>query len=73
MNQYENQVAQIIEKPWSFYSSMHLGLGVKIGSFDKPGINLEARIPEVMLYKKSNSFINPNVGGGIALSVRIPL
>lgn len=73
MNQYESDVENLIEDPWKFYSTFQLGVGMKIGKAGKPGVNLEACVPEFIAANIDNSFVSPDFGGGFRLSIRIPL
>jgi hypothetical protein len=73
MNQYESNVENLIEDPWKFYSTFQLGVGMKIGKAGKPGVNLEACVPEFILVNGKSSLVSPDFGGGLRLSIRIPL
>jgi hypothetical protein len=72
MAQYEEGVDGIIEDPWSFYSTLHLAVGMKIGKAEKPGFNIEACVPSFILANTNSSFVLPIAGGGIQLNIRIP-
>jgi len=73
MNQYEEEISDIIEDPWKFYATAGLAVGLKIGDAGKPGINIEACIPSGIMRSNSSSFVSPAVGAGIQLNIRFPL
>ncbi len=72
MEQYEDDVAGIVEKPWSFYSSFHLGVGLRIGKPDKPGANIEFLYPAAIWGQNSKGLVNPEAGGGVQVNLRLP-
>jgi hypothetical protein len=72
MNQYEDAIGNIVEKPWSFYSSVHLGIGFRIGKHEKPGANIEFLFPAAIWGEDKQSLVNPEAGGGVQINVRLP-
>jgi hypothetical protein len=73
MQHYEEEVGRIVEDPWHFYSTVQLGIGLKIGKNSKPGINIEACVPVAILANYKSSFVTPEAGGGFQLNIRFPL
>ena len=72
MQKNEGEVDRIIEDPWKFYASLHLAICFKIGKPDRPGVNIEACVPSVILSNNNSSFVTPYAGGGLQLNLRIP-
>jgi len=72
MKIFEDEIENVIEKPWVFYSSFDLGVGFRIGMVDKPGVNLEIHIPVTMIRGGKQDFVTPEAGTGIQLNARIP-
>ena len=73
MEPFQDEVGKIIDAPWSFYSSCHLGVGFKLGKDPKPGVNFEICVPAAVLANGKTSLVTPQVGGGFQFNVRIPL
>jgi hypothetical protein len=72
MDPYEEEVAQIIEDPYPFYSSLYLGMGLQICRSGKPGCNLEFCIPVGMITAGESGFYVPQTGVGFRFAFRIP-
>lgn len=72
MKVFEDEIENIIEKPWAFYSSFHLGVGFRIGKEDKPGVNLEMLVPVILITGRKQGLVSPETGAGIQLNARIP-
>lgn len=72
MEQYEDAVGRIVEKPWSFYSSFHVGIGFRIGKQDKRGANIEFLLPAAIWARNSHGLVNPEAGAGIQVNLRLP-
>ena len=73
MESYQDDVSKIIEEPYPFYSSFHLGIGFKVGKFAKPGFNIEVCVPAGMLTTAKSGFVTPQAGGGFQFMIRLPL
>jgi hypothetical protein len=73
MNPYEKDVADVIESPSSFFGSLNLGIGLKVGRPGKAGFNIETAFPIGIFTSGKAGFVNPQAGGGVQLMVRIPL
>lgn len=73
MDSYEQGIEQIIEEPLSYYATAYAAIGMKIGKSDKPGVNLEACIPAVIICNYDAAFVKPTAGGGFQINLRIPL
>jgi hypothetical protein len=72
MQKYTDEVADIIEDPWSVYASVHLAVGFKLGQPGKTAVMWEVCFPSAVLAPR-NGFLKPQAGGGFQLNVRIPL
>ncbi|MBN1414362.1 MAG: outer membrane beta-barrel protein [Bacteroidales bacterium] len=72
MGQYEDEVADIIEEPYAFYSSLYAAAGLKIGRQTKPGVNFEFCVPAFMITTGSSGLVNPTTGCGFQLNIRLP-
>jgi hypothetical protein len=72
MEQYEDAIGDVVEKPWSFYSSVHLGIGFRIGKHEKPGVNIEFLYPAAIWGQDKQGLVNPEGGGGVQVNVRLP-
>lgn len=72
MNQYKDEPGKIVEKPWSFYSSFHLGVGFRIGKPEKPGVNIELLYPASVWGEDKPALVSPDAGGGVQVNVRLP-
>ena len=73
MNAYEEDVSDVVESPYSFFGSLNLGIGIKVGRLSKPGFIIEASFPVGMLTPGKASFVNPEAGAGAQVMLRIPL
>ena len=72
MEVFEDELSQVVEEPWAFYSSVHLGVGFRIGREEKPGVNIEILIPATIMTGSSESLVSPGAGAGLMLNARIP-
>ncbi len=70
---FEKDVAEIVESPPSFYGSLSLGIGFKVGKPGKSGFNIETVFPVGILTPGKAGFVNPEAGAGVQLMVRIPI
>jgi hypothetical protein len=73
MNQYKSEVKSVIEKASPSFTTFHLGVGLKIGKTDKPGISVEANVPVGVVFPGGSYLASPTAGGGFQLLVRVPL
>jgi hypothetical protein len=73
MNKNEENVAEVIERPSSYFASFHLGIGLKVGKLTKPGFILEASIPVGIVTPDKATLVTPQAGAGVQFMVRIPL
>jgi len=73
MNPYEKDVADVVEEPSSYYGSLNLGIGLKVGKLQKPGFVIEANFPVGILTPGKVSFVTPQAGIGVQVMVRVPL
>lgn len=71
MEQYKSEVLKVIEKPINYYSTLSLGIGLKIRKLEKTGIHIEAALP-VAMFTPSKSFVRPVAGTGLQISLRFP-
>jgi hypothetical protein len=72
MSKYNTEIGDLIEKPWPVYSSVHLGVGFKLGKPGKAAVMWEVIVPAALVTPK-NGLVTPQAGGGFQLNVRIPL
>jgi len=73
MEPYEDEVAEVIEEPWPFYSSLYLGIGLLVPKSAKPGFNIEFCIPVGMITTGDPALVDSKAGVGFHLMFRIPL
>jgi hypothetical protein len=73
MEPYRNDVLKVVEKASPYYTTFHLGLGLKVGKFEKPGICIEAYAPIGVIFPDNSYFVYPIAGGGIQIMARIPI
>jgi hypothetical protein len=73
MNHYEEEVADIVEEPSSYYGSLNLGIGIKVGKLQKPGFVIEANFPVGIFTPGKMSFVTPQAGIGVQVMIRVPL
>jgi len=72
MQTYEKEVGRVVEDPWTFYSTVQLAIGLKIGKTPISGINIEACAPVAILANYKSTFVTPQAGGGFQVNVRFP-
>lgn len=72
MEKYQDGILNKIQDPDTFYSTMFLGFGIKLGKNDKPNINIEACLPALYLSDYSTGLVKPEAGGGIQINLQIP-
>jgi hypothetical protein len=72
MDQFDDKIGDVVEDPWTFYSSFHLGVGFRIGKDEKPGVNLEVLVPVAIMAGHKSGLVNPEAGGGFQINVRLP-
>jgi hypothetical protein len=73
MEQYRADVIKVVEDASPNYTTFHIGVGLKIGKSNKPGISLEANAPVGVMFPKGSYFVNPQAGGGFQLLLSIPI
>ncbi|GEM_PF-1239747 len=73
MDKYEEDVAKLFDEAEDFYSTMYFGIGVKVGRVGKINFNIDARIPAFVLTGKKAGLVQPIAGGGVNISVQVPL
>jgi hypothetical protein len=73
MEQYQAEVIKVIEKPSPNFTTFHIGLGLKIGKSDKPGISIETYTPLGVRFPKGSYLVKPLAGSGIQLLLSIPI
>lgn len=73
MSQYKSEVLSVIEKPSPNYTSFHIGLGIKIGKSDKPGISIETYTPIAVRFPDGKYLVEPMAGSGIQFLMSLPL
>jgi hypothetical protein len=73
MEQYQADVIKVVENASPNYTTFHIGLGLKIGKTNKPGISVETYIPIGVRFPKGSYFVNPLAGSGLQLLLSVPL
>lgn len=73
MEQYRADVIKVIEKPSPNFIAFHIGLGLRIGKSDKPGISIETYTPIGVRFPKGSYLVNPLAGSGLQLLLSVPL
>jgi hypothetical protein len=73
MDKYEDVVTKMFDEAEDFYSTMYLGFGVKFGRVGKVNLNINAQVPAFVLTGNSAGLVKPVAGGGVNVSVQIPL
>jgi hypothetical protein len=73
MEQYKAEVMKVIENPSPSYTTFHIGLGLKIGKSDKPGIAIETYTPLGVRFPKGSYLVDPLAGSGIQLLFSVPI
>ena len=73
MENNEDRIINLFDKPNNFYATSTVGVGFQLGRQGKPNIRIEANLPAVILTSKASGLIDHNVGGGAKISFFIPL
>jgi hypothetical protein len=77
MDKYAKTVENQLEKPSPFSAYFYPAIGFKFGKFKvgtkRPWFNLEFRIPGAMMNSSTATFVKPEVGLGVQISMQIPL
>ena len=76
MNKYSSTVAEHIEKPCFFQGKISAGIGLKIGSENRPHVRIECYMPTVAYGTgKMNAFVKSSaaMGMGMFASLQIPI
>jgi|WetSurMetagenome_2_1015567.scaffolds.fasta_scaffold06914_2 hypothetical protein len=73
MEQYRADVMKVVEKASPYYTTFHLGLGVKIGKTTKPAISFETYTPIGVIFPKGAWLVDPIAGSGLQLVLSFPL
>jgi len=73
MEQYQADVMKVVENASPNYTTFHIGLGLKIGKTNKPGISVETYTPIGVRFPKGSYFVNPLAGSGLQLLLSVPL
>jgi len=73
MQQYQADVIKVIENPSPNFTTFHIGLGLKLGKSDKPGISIETYTPIGVIFPKGSFLVNPLAGSGVQLLLSVPL
>jgi hypothetical protein len=70
---YQAEVLKVIEKPSPNFTSFHIGLGLKIGKSNRPGISIETYTPIGVRFPEGTYLVEPLAGSGIQFLVCLPL
>jgi len=73
MEQYQADVIKVVENASSNFTTFHIGLGLKIGKSNKPGISIETYTPIGVRFPKGSYFVKPLAGSGFQLLLSVPL
>ena len=73
MEQYKADVIKVVENASPNYTTFYIGLGLKIGKPNKPGISVETYTPIGVRFPKGSYFVNPLAGSGLQLLLSVPL
>jgi len=73
MEQYQADIIKVVENASPDFTTFHIGLGLKIGKSDKPGISIETYTPIGVRFPKGSYLIKPLAGSGVQLLLSIPL
>jgi hypothetical protein len=73
MESYQNDVIKVVEKACPYYTTFHLGIGLKVGKSEKPGFFIEAYTPIGVRFPDNSYFVKPQAGGGFQIMARVPI
>ena len=73
MSKYANEVIAHIMKPCTFSGFIFPAFGFRWGKNDQTWVNLEFQFPGFIIAQRKHSFVDPNFGLGMQLSVLLPL
>jgi hypothetical protein len=73
METVQYEMEKQLKKPDRFVSIFHIGTGFVVGREGKPRFGLEAWLPSVVLTRGSTGIVDAKTGGGMNVSVQIPL
>jgi hypothetical protein len=73
MEQYQSDVIKVVENSSPNFTTFHIGLGLKIGKSNKPGISIETYTPIGVRFPKGSFLVDPLAGSGFQLIVSVPL
>jgi hypothetical protein len=73
MENYRNDVIKVVEKASPYYTTLYLGVGLRVGKSEKPGFSLEINAPVGVIFPAKSYFVNPQSGGGVQIMARIPV
>jgi hypothetical protein len=73
MNQYEDEVVAMFEKPKQYYSSGYFGGGLRFGKPNHMMINIEALLPVFSINQNATGLVDGAAGVGCLVNVQLPL
>lgn len=73
MERYKKDVLKVVEKASPYYTTLDLGLGLKVGKSEKPGFFVETSLPVGVFLPGNSYFVKPDAGFGFQILVRVPL
>jgi hypothetical protein len=73
MERYQKDVLKVVEKACPYYTTLNLGLGIKVGKSEKPGFFVETSLPVGVYLPGTSHFVKPEAGFGFQILVRVPL